>query len=489
MKNRRLFLLIITFLYVNVSNGQSSKPRYDIIEIGEMLPHAINDKGQVVGGRDGSAGIWDQNTGFVDLGITSRNMGLGINNIGQVTGSFDVGYGNSIAFFWDPNSGMIDLGSLSGIRSRGWDLNDNGQVAGESLTYDIENHAFIWTDDNNNGQSDPCEMRDLGTLGGNESRGLGINNSGKVVGSSRLLSGETHPFIWDINSGMMDLGIDGQATSINNFGDVVGYSGPYGFIWNANKGVTSLGTLEGLTYSNAQAINDYGQVVGSAFNPPPAFGSSRAFLWNSNQGMIDLNEMLPEGSKWRILSSAYGINNNGQIVGKGITDSNEYNAYLMSPKPLCLITPVGDDWFAAGSILRITWVDYRADNSCPGEYFLKFSPDNGQNWIPIDSNTISNTCSYDWTVPLVDSNQCLIEINDVANADIRDVSDNTFCIYQCIATFKGDSNNDCYVNFKDFAILANDWLLINGTDMMDFANLVPNWCKCGNPYDPNCSDL
>jgi probable HAF family extracellular repeat protein len=80
-------------------------------------------------------------------------------------------------------------------------------------------HAFLW--DSTTG------MTDLGTLGGNSSYALGINDSGQVAGYSYLADNVTiHAFIWSAAPGMVDLGTDGGADSrawaINASGDVAG---------------------------------------------------------------------------------------------------------------------------------------------------------------------------------------------------------------------------------------------------------------------------
>ena len=60
-------------------------------------------------------------------------------------------------------------------------------------------HALIW--DSNSG------MTDLGTLGGDTSYALGINDSGEVVGYSYLADNVTrHAFTWTAAGGMVDLG-------------------------------------------------------------------------------------------------------------------------------------------------------------------------------------------------------------------------------------------------------------------------------------------
>jgi len=95
-------------------------------------------------------------------------------------------------------------------------------------------------------------ITDLGTLGGNESNALGINNSGQIVGYSRTNSNLDHAFLWDRGS-MVDLGTLGGDTSraadINDFGQIAGTSfrqigpihTPHAFLWE-NGAMTDLGT-------------------------------------------------------------------------------------------------------------------------------------------------------------------------------------------------------------------------------------------------------
>jgi len=86
-----------------------------------------------------------------------------------------------------------------------------------------------------------------------------------------------------------------------------------------------LGTLTGGTWSEAFDVNDYGDVVGWART---ADYHVHAVLWVDEQ-IIDLNtvEGIPAG--W-VLAEARGINNAGQIVGRGVFGGSD-RAFLLTP--------------------------------------------------------------------------------------------------------------------------------------------------------------
>src|SRR5262245_25686666 len=69
---------------------------------------------------------------------------------------------------------IVDLGTLGGPDSYAYDVNNHGQVVGESFLNLSQSHAFLYDG----------TMHDLGTLGGSSSYAYRINDSGQAAGTS-----------------------------------------------------------------------------------------------------------------------------------------------------------------------------------------------------------------------------------------------------------------------------------------------------------------
>ncbi len=148
----------------------------------------------------------------------------------------------------------------------------------------------------------------------------------------------------------------------------------------------------------------------------------------------------------------------------GIYEPNEAWSYTVTPKPIVL-SPNGSENLIATGKYTITWKIIEGTQT---DYvIIEYSLDDGQTWQKIAQSP--NTGWYDWdTIPLINSNECLIRISDLDNKLVSDTSDKAFTISQCRTKLKADLNGDCYVDFLDFIILADDWL------------------KCTNLFDPAC---
>ena len=225
----------------------------------------------------------------------------------------------------------INLGGLRGTpaygTTYGMGINNKGQVVGSSWTASGSQEAFLYSGGH---------IIDLGIPGYANS----ISNNGQVVGA---LNTSGNAFLYSSGS-VIDLGIPGWASSINNSGQVVG-TGVGSGLWGQELGFLYSGTdFVGLNVSSdpycdqtqpqfcpgedstqAQAINDSGQVVGEA----SLFEQSHnyAFLYTNGNMMY-----LPPLSGWQVAdiapNFANGINDSGQVVGLSTTAGGAEHAFL-----------------------------------------------------------------------------------------------------------------------------------------------------------------
>lgn len=247
-----------------------------------------------------------------------NSAAVGINNYDQVVGWADLENGTTHAFVSQSVGGLMDLKTFRGDTdsvSAATAVNDSGVITGYSYTKAREidapvpknstvYHAFmiIPNDTNADGLGDEwyvaaadganALMQDLGTLGGYNSWGRDINNTGQIVGES-----DTNP----------------ANTTGNNL--------TRAFLWD-NGQMTDLGGLVSNGFSAASGINDDGAIVGWANN---ADNQRRAVIFKDGK-VYDLNDLICTTNEDGTLSvpsitltEARDVNEDGWIVGWGNT--------------------------------------------------------------------------------------------------------------------------------------------------------------------------
>lgn len=294
-----------------------------------------------------------------DLGVQrpdNLGMAMGLNNHGWTLNMEQLLDHYTLSLLYPAVQGTVrisigdlnlGLGTLGGTNSSiNWNgINDPGEAVGMSETSvpdpsgedlcgfgtHLTCSPFLWR----NGR-----MTALPTVGGNNGQASAINNSGQVAGyaengiaDSTCPQGITNfmvdlPVMWDkgiaIALPTINGDPDGVAFGINNKGQAVGYSGTctaanYAVVWENGTAtpLPNLGTPGGIAY----AINSHNQVVGQAVNSD---GVPLATIWQNNTATA-LGGLVTGD----VASFATSINNRGQVVGSSFNSgSNWSHGYL-----------------------------------------------------------------------------------------------------------------------------------------------------------------
>jgi probable HAF family extracellular repeat protein len=267
-----------------------------------------------------------------------------INNLGQVSGFASNGTPDPYSFFgWGTQARsflwqdgvMRDIGTLGGPDAVSTTLNAVGQITGQSYTNSTANPAtgiptldpFLWAGGH---------MRDLGTLGGTIGFANWLNNAGEVAGTSDLAGDQTaHPFLWN-GSKMIDLGTlggpSGSANWVSDSGAVTGSADlpdgtHHAYLWHGH--MRDLPPVEGAPCSNGNAVNDGGAVVGNITN---CQGDELAAMLWTNGHAYDLNTLVAPTALH--LTEADYINDQGDIVGRGVLPNGDQHIFLLIRNPL-----------------------------------------------------------------------------------------------------------------------------------------------------------
>jgi probable HAF family extracellular repeat protein len=157
------------------------------------------------------------------LSLLPDSIGLAVNRSGDVAGVlYASGYQHP--FLWTDRTGVRDLGPAPGRVSGFAVLNDRRELIGWWIVGLSGIRSYLWTE--------KTGIVDIGTMGGVQTYARDINNKGQVAGDSTLQSlGPSHAFVWSDAAGFTDLG-PGSAVKINDDGLILGRGGATGVcVW------------------------------------------------------------------------------------------------------------------------------------------------------------------------------------------------------------------------------------------------------------------
>ena len=353
----RTIALCAVFLPLNVV--AESTVQYRVIDLGAVSGsegitqgQAINDAGQAIANSlagDGSF-LWENGV-ITELegpqGENSQTYALAINNLGQVVGGTE----NS-ALLWDKGT-RTDLGTLPNYDGCGaQSINDAGLIVGACAmnTQPSLLVGYIW-------DSGIMTKISLG-LGETGFFPTSVNNNGEVVGQVFGLGNQ------GIYGAIWQGGIVTPLSFSPTYNGDNGWVGTSGGYWDGSQ----LVDLQSQGVRNVFGINSRGEMVGESTGLP------EAIIWDLENGVRKLANLIDPNDPLRDsilrLQEAIDINNRGQImIMNGLLKSDESpffttHALLLTPMektsphprkiPVPFIALVLLSLVAIGAVLRIS---------------------------------------------------------------------------------------------------------------------------------------
>jgi hypothetical protein len=337
-----------------------AQPLYTVTDLGPITPTNVNADGVVVGSAL-IAQVQTPVTWFAGQQTVLATLGAGGIAINITDIPEAVGYvltspiETQQAVQWSPFGTLTFLPGVSpDLASVATQKNAAGWTAGYG---DIPNpggpfiRAKRW--------SPQGAVENLAPAGGPHSFGDAIDASNRLWGSADAAT-ETHAALWDARGVLHDLGSLGGLFAtifdVNRNGIGVGFSttangASLAVYATAEGGLQPLPVLQGVVElcghslerwigCTAHAINDVPQAVGSCWTTAPSAAAvlEHAVLWQSDGSVVDLNAQIDPHSGW-LLQYARGLNNAGQIVGRGFLNGQP-RGFLLTPGTAALASAV-----------------------------------------------------------------------------------------------------------------------------------------------------
>lgn len=363
----------------------------------QSVANAINDSGQITGYSYVSAANYHaflhENGTMRDIAPTNgvgTSEGRAINASGAIVGSYKTQYTHNNGFCLRPDGLFIDIacsGSASGTHAAdgcdGYGINDAGLVCGSTFHYEPNPRwwGYVWFDVNGDGLMDRAlteghdELHLFGALAPyasnrDHSIAYDVNRHEQAVGVSRSCADVNctpHAFLLCSSNGVWKDPLEGNLNPTNAL-------------------MHDLGALDSFTNaSSANAINDRSRVVGYSAT---ASGTNHAVLW-VDETLHDLNNLIPTDSGW-ILTNATAINEYDEIVGSGLHNGTN-RAFFLQRKASFMTMAVSNrsvtlGW--GGSANGATFVLETCTNLYPSN-----------DWTVVEPTTTWPAATNEWVVP------------------------------------------------------------------------------------------
>jgi hypothetical protein len=144
-------------------------------------------------------------------------------------------------------------------------------------------------------------------------------------------------------------------------------------------------------------------------------------------------------------------------------------------------------------IINVSDVDINLELSLAG-----YSPDTSEVYRTSDTESTEYIGTFDESQPLLIPSQTITTISLMGAFSPRNCDE----VRAGSFGLTSDISGDCYVNYKDFEIIANCWLtadcgelsgcqsadlnMLNDINLIDFTMFAEDWLQCNDPENPDC---
>ena len=321
MKAASILILILIATTALTAWGQPNVPCYSVTDLGPATPDAINlnNGGQLVGQTERWNGNLRAFSSVAAFTIPLPTLGgptssaHSINNAGAIAGMAQMADGSAHPVIWWKYK-PVDLGLQGGTWGIAVDINDAGDIASC-----IDGRLVAWI---------KGQVKDI-SIEGAFMWPTAINARGDILSLVVTNDGVNHADLYRAGQ-WIELAQNALPTDLNDRGVVCGGrgfdTGWNGFIYDSESWI-DMDPTSRWYFSTCNGLNNAGIAVGTIGTAD----GDHAFLWrNSEEGELDLNNMIPKNSGMT-LTGAYKINDRGQIAAYASVNGTTH-AVLLVPR-------------------------------------------------------------------------------------------------------------------------------------------------------------
>lgn len=165
------------------------------------------------------------------------------------------------------------------------------------------------------------------------------------------------------------------------------------------------------------------------------------------------------------------------LMRKAVENANCVNEIT---KPyISLLSPLGDRTYKSGDILEIRWTSAKLTN-----VHLRYSTDNGKQWLKIADFVNVKDSIYYWELPLIVSNEVVVLVHSSTDMTINDMSFLTLSILEPSISILSPKQDDSYPISSEITI---EWKSVFIDSLvLDFSNDAGNsWLRIGRQDKAN----